>query len=105
MIGEELDFESVERLERRGDLKAAINMYRDALVRVDEPAQKAVLHLRIGRCLLETELDEAADRLAEARREATSACLAAWTWSRRGSRPCEVVTKQRPIASRRRTAG
>ena len=68
-----VDLEDVERLERRGDIKGAINLCRDGLVGADDPGVRAVLHLRIGRCLLETELDEAADRLSQARLEAERA--------------------------------
>jgi len=62
--------EDVDRLERRGDIKGAISLCSDGLVRTTDPEVRALLHLRIGRCLLETELDEAADRLGQARREA-----------------------------------
>jgi tetratricopeptide (TPR) repeat protein len=68
-----VNLDDVDRLERRGDIKGAINLCRDGLVGADSSEIRAVLHLRIGRCLLETELDEAADRLGQARREAEQA--------------------------------
>ena len=58
--------------ERRGDVTTAIAEYRRSLSLAAEASDRVNVLLRLGRCLLETELDEAADRFAEARREANA---------------------------------
>lgn len=68
-----VEIERVDECEQRGDFKTAIRLCREGLVGAAEPAERAYLLYRIARCLMEVELDEAGDRLAEARVEARAA--------------------------------
>ena len=65
--GKSMGLEEAHTREERGDLQGAIREYQRELMRAHEgPAQAPVL-LGLSRCLLETDLDEAEERLEQAR--------------------------------------
>ena len=52
--------------ENRGDLQGAIREYQRELVRTESLDEQATILISIGRCLLETDLDEAEERIEQA---------------------------------------
>jgi tetratricopeptide (TPR) repeat protein len=53
--------------EERGDLRGAVREYQRALTQTNEPVEQTQILIQLGSCLLDTDLDEAEERIGQAR--------------------------------------